>query len=382
MAEIVCLGTAKAAPGRKAWGRLNVAEGARKVSLGVAAINGAGAGPHVVVLANQHGSEINGIESIRRFVEQVDPRKLRGTVFAIASANPKAAMLMNECWPEGQDESLIQKRKGCPYIPEGGDRNSCAYNMNRKWPGRKGSGLLVERVVYEIWNRAVMAPHAKATLLMDLHCHQSPSSIYAACADDVPIGVASGVPNVIRTRSWGSGRQYSYVACRNAGIRSMTVELGGQGVLDETSIEIGRRAIFNMLRFYGLLRDKPEFDARTQLLDPWRGEKEKLPKGKETWKQYEARHDGLVRVLARPFDSVRKGRTVAEILDPFTGQIVERCAAPMSGALYALRLPTLACRKGQRIFDVAAVRRVKPAEYLRSQDLGALRQPPGPPPPG
>ena len=65
-------GSAKAARGQKSWGQLRVREGKKSVRLPVVVIHGAAAGEHAVVLANQHGGEVNGIESIRRFAEEVD----------------------------------------------------------------------------------------------------------------------------------------------------------------------------------------------------------------------------------------------------------------------------------------------------------------------
>lgn len=375
MPNTVRLGTAEAAPGRKAWGQLHVKEGRKRVSIPAVVVHGAAPGRHAVLVANQHGAEINGFESIRRFVEQVNPRQMRGTVFAIPSANPRAAMLMNECWPEDDDESLIGTTVGCPYVGEGEDRNACPYNMNRKWPGRKG-GLLLERVLHEIWNRALCAPHAKADLLMDFHCHHKPSCVYATCADDVPVAAATGVPAVIHLRSWGHGRRTSYVLCRKEGIRSMTLELEGQRAFNEAAVEYGRRAVCNLLRFYEMLDGKQEFDEETVLLDPWRDQKEARPCGRPSIVQAFASADGLVRFLHQPFEPVCKGQIVCEILNPFTGQVAERVPAPLGGTVFAMRPPHAACRKGQALFDVSECKRVNPTEYLAAQDVVALRQRP------
>ena len=74
------LGAAKAKPGEKRWGQLLVREGKESVKLPTCVVNGIGDGEHVVVIANQHGGEINGVESIRLFCEAaseglVCPRK-------------------------------------------------------------------------------------------------------------------------------------------------------------------------------------------------------------------------------------------------------------------------------------------------------------------
>ena len=88
----VAFGTAKASPGHKAWGRLDVAQNGKSTTLPAVVINGARSGRHAVFLANQHGVEVNGIESLRRFCEEVDPARVSGTIFVILSANPRAAI--------------------------------------------------------------------------------------------------------------------------------------------------------------------------------------------------------------------------------------------------------------------------------------------------
>ena len=371
MTTIKC-GTAKASAGEKAWGQLLVRQGAKKVRLPVVVINGRAPGEHVVLMANQHGGEINGVESIRRFAEEVDPRRMKGTVFAFPSANPRAALLKNECWPEDDDPGLVARSKGCPYLPKGGDRSSCNYNMNRKWPG-KTDGLLVERMTYEIWNRGIRAPHARASLVLDFHCHQNPSAIYANTASEVELGVVSGIPVVIHTRG-GAEHMYSTVACGLAGIRGMTLELGGQHVLDPVSIEDGRRAIHNLLKFWGLLPGRLELPHEVFILDPWRNDilKDRAWR-RPSWMSHRARHAGLVMFHKRPYERVRKGEVVASITDPFTGRVAEECRAGMSGSLLSLRVEASVCQKGEALFYISMLRRLRAAAYVRGLSPESLR---------
>lgn len=123
------LGTAKARPGQKAWGQIHVREGRKYVRLPACVIHGARPGEHVVLLANQHGVELNGVEAIRRLCEEIDPKKLKGTVFAVPSANPRAAMLKQQAWIE-------DKPKG--KSADGQDHYRNPYNMNFQWPGKRG----------------------------------------------------------------------------------------------------------------------------------------------------------------------------------------------------------------------------------------------------
>jgi predicted deacylase len=343
---------------------LVVKEGHKSVRIPVAAIHGARPGEHVVVIANQHGGEVNGVEAVRRFCEQADPRRMRGTVIVIPSANPRAAMLMNECWPEDEDESLIARSVGCPYVGPGGNRNNCAYNMNRKWPGRKGAKL-VDRMCYEIWNQAVATPGRKAVLLVDIHCHQYPCEVYARDSLAVDLGVITGIPDVVRTGFDTNIRTSNTVAVEH-GIMGLTIELGGQVVMREESIETGRRAILNLLRFYGMLPWRLELPERTHIHDPWRNDIEKDRRfARSSYAIYKSRHAGLV-ISRRPFfDRVRKGDVICEVLDPYRGRIVEECRAPMSGSIYSYRFRKPVCARGEDLFIIGVDRYVNTAEHVR-----------------
>jgi len=370
------IGTARALPGHKAWGQLRVREGRKQVRLPVVAINGRKDGEHVVVLANQHGGEYNGVEAIRRFCEEADARYMSGTVIAIPSANPLAAMLMNEFYPEDEPRTEIPKYRGGGNRGPEFDRHTCPYNMNRRWPGKKGGGLLVDRMVYEIWHRAVMAPHRTASLLLDIHCHQSPSAVYATFREDVDVGVASGIRNIIFTRSATKPphRPYSRIACYNAGIQALTIELGGQRTFNPVSVEDGRLAIFNLLEFWGVLPGPRQYPDETLILDPWRNDIEERQYARPSYMAYNARNRGLVFEYKSSYDRVRKGELVCHVTDPFTGRIAEECRAPMTGALYTPRRAEAPCEKGDRLFAVSIVKKVRPGEYVKRLDAEYCRR--------
>jgi hypothetical protein len=371
--KMIQCGTAKARSGQKAWGQLVVKRGPKQVRLPVIVINGSAAGEHVVLMANQHGGEINGVEAIRRFAEQVNPRRLKGTIFAIPSANPRAALLANECWPEDDDPGLVAKLRGCPYTGQDQNRNNCKYNMNRKWPG-KPDGLLVERMTYEIWNHAIMAAHARASLVLDFHCHRTPSAVYARIPAEVELGVVSGVPTVIHTRG-GIEHRLAEVVCGLAGVRSLVIELGGQLVLDPVSIEDGRRSIFNLLKFWGMLPGRPQYPRETLILDPWRNDvlKDRTWR-RPSWLDYRVKHTGLVMFHRQPYNLVRKGEIVATVTDPFTGRIVEECRAGMSGVVLNHRISVPVGQKGEAIFRLSMLRqRVRTADYIRRLNPESFR---------
>lgn len=343
--DILSLGTARARPGRKAWGQLRVKEGSQSVTLPVAVIHGARPGSHVVVLANQHGTELNGIEAARQCVETIDPTRLKGSVFVVPSTNPRAALAMQSVWLEGR-------------LPRGMDPYASRYNMNFNWPGKVG-GLLVQRVIHELFRRAILAPHRRADFVLDLHCHQGPTAVYAADRRFADLGVIAGIKNVVITG--GDGKHSCSGVCNAMGIPAMTIELGGQANFSGESIDMGRRAIFNLLKHFGLLSGAPEWPTTSVVLDPWRDHRDRTRTyASPSYMDYTARHAGLVIPRKRHYDTVRKGETVCDILDPYTARIVESCPAAIAGAIYNYRTGgKAACTKGQKLFTVSIARRVQ-----------------------
>lgn len=364
---LVGLGSARVRPGGKAWGQLSVRRGKKSVRLAVGVVHGARPGPHAVLLANQHGAELNGFEAIRRVVEELDPAKLRGTVFALPSMNPRAAMLGEQSWPEKQHARLVRTFGSGPYKNVKGDYRT-AYNLNWLWPGKE-NGSLAERIVFEVWNRAVMAPHRRADLLVDLHAFdiQSPTAVFAE--DDVAtgLGVASGIPYVVKTRFDGHETirvgsftvVSSNTACRELGIPAVTIELSGQRAILPASIDQGRTALLNLLKHAGVLPGRPALPERAYILDPWRDEFADREYARPSHTVHCAKKYGLVIPHRRHYDRVKKGDLVCEVANPYTGQIVERRRVDMSGLLYSMHQGGV-CGRGDRLFIVSTVRTVSP----------------------
>lgn len=339
---------------------MRVREGGRSVRLPVAVIHGARPGDHVVMLANQHGQELNGIEAIRLFVEQVNPRRMTGTVFAIPSANPNAAMLMNEYWPEDVSKPERERYRLGRQRHRHFDRDACPFNMNRLWPGVKGD-TLVARMVYDIWNRAILAPHRRASLVMDFHCHGGPSTISSAFQPEVDLTMVTGLDYALFSRS-GLHRPFCRSACLKAGIQCLTFELEGQRCFNPSAIEHGRRSICNLLKFWGMLPGRLDLPAKkTVILDPYRNSVLKRTFRRPSCVEVTSPCDGLVRVCKPGYAPVRKGEVICEVLDPFTGQIAARARAPMPGRLLTVPPSDPSVRKGDRLFVVSHARTVDTA---------------------
>ena len=357
-------GSAMARPGEKNLGQLHVTRGRKDVRLPVAVVHGARPGKHVVIMANQHGNELIGFEAIRQFIDQVDPRKMKGTVFAILSMNPRAAMLKSSTWPEERHALLVRKFGDGPYEGALGEYES-QQNLNWIWPG-KPNGLLAERIVHEVWTQAVLAPHGKASLVIDIHSlplgFRTP--IFVGEDATARFGIASGIPYIVNMRWPGSGKLKAInVVAREAGIPVITMEPEGQECIVPESVEETRVALFNMLKFLRMLPGKLRLPKKAYILDPWRSQNEKTRR--PTCVIINATRAGILAPHLQQFDLVKKGDLLCELLDIYTGKILDSYRAERSGILYHMSLGGI-CRKGERLFVISDFKMVEPAAFIRA----------------
>lgn len=119
------------------------------VDVPVMVLNGAKEGPTLLLISTQHGTEIQGIEVIRRVMrEQVKPMNLRGAVIAIPVGNPLAFM-------HSQYLSWIDN------LDVGGVRAD------------RPEGNTTERLAHALWKEA----WSKASLIVNIHCNTRPDSL-------------------------------------------------------------------------------------------------------------------------------------------------------------------------------------------------------------
>jgi predicted deacylase len=110
------------------------------LALPVLQVDGAGAGPVLLVLAAVHGDEYEGVETVLRLYRSLRPERLAGSVIMIPAAN------------------LLAYRGGTRVTPEDG------VNMARAFPGNP-DGTPTERLAYHLHHRFI----AQADFLLDLH---------------------------------------------------------------------------------------------------------------------------------------------------------------------------------------------------------------------
>ena len=194
-------------------------------------------GKRLGLQAGVHGDELNGTRLIHRVFETLDPAALSGSVIAVIGAN-STGLLANSRYFQLQHDS-------------GG-----GVDFNRIWPG-KADGNAAEQQVHRIFN-GIWAGNADAVI--DLHTQSTgtayPLYIYAdyrvagvkALAEMIPadiIKIDPGEP--------GAAEQ----AFNDAGMVSITLEIGAAKVYQPELIARALVGIDNVLKNYGMLPENP-----------------------------------------------------------------------------------------------------------------------------
>lgn len=320
----------------KQWTTLTVEGGGQSVDLPLCEIQGAADGPRMVVIANQHGQEVNGVEAVRRFCEEIDPAALRGSVIAIPTMNPRAALNRLQTWDEG---------KGYPaFDPRSPHMYDTPWNLNRLWPGKTG-GTWAEAAVHAVWTRFVK----DADLLVDVHCHMHRSCVYGSSPLNAEFALATGI-DVINVGEAHDPYPMSQDVCERAGIAAFTFELGGQRMFVEQSIEDGRRALYNLLRFIGITEGNLELPDKTLMIRPWPPGEDHATLNPVMYSQL----DGYIVTFADNYAWAETGQLLCHVVDPHTGRVAQEVRAPSAGYVNQLQWYDPICRKGDKIAMIAA----------------------------
>jgi len=205
----------------------------KKVYVPALALDSGRPGPVLLLTAAQHGNEVQGCETIRRFIEIASRELVRGKVFAVPFVNLPA----------------IRDRR--PHInmgPEQAYSDDRGHNMNRTWPGKK-SGNDTARISYAVYQ----AFGDEATHVLDFHCWNGRSAP----------GLLIRTAGALRDLALKIGHRFVIVCppsdytlaghfCATGRI-GMTYEFAGQYLLDEAQMARGLRVVMNLAKLIGLL---------------------------------------------------------------------------------------------------------------------------------
>jgi len=226
------LGTAEAAPGEVAIGRLAVGESrdGTTTALPVAVVNGAGPGETLYLQAASDGDELNGVGVVQRVVSELDPTELAGTILVVGVVNFYGFLA-------GEHRNPIDDTK-----------------INRTYPGDE-AGTSSERIAaatFEVAQRADLALdlHQGSTSRMIEEVRVRCGKRHALHDGCLELARVFGAGHILDRK--GPDGQLAR-AGPDEGVPTVDPELGAAVGWDERSIRTGVEGVANVLKHYGFL---------------------------------------------------------------------------------------------------------------------------------
>lgn len=201
-------------------------------------------GPVVLVVAAQHGNEVQGSEALRRFVLQAGQELQAGKVVGVPFCNLPALRERHHHQRQGSEEPVAQQ-------PE--------HNMNLQWPG-DADGNDTARIAHAVYSTL----GESATHVVDIHCWTRFWAAACLPRSDRPrsleLAAVSALP-FARTnpgRAVAPGTTLIGTYFGDTGRVSLTFELAGQYVIYEPQVALASRCLSNVARFLGMMPGEPE----------------------------------------------------------------------------------------------------------------------------
>jgi hypothetical protein len=186
----------------------------------VLVVNGVGKGPTLCLTGAIHGDELNGIEMIRRVIQDLDPARVNGAVIGVPIVN------------------LEGFRRGSRYLPDRRD-------LNRYFPGNV-TGSSASRIAASLFNSIIR--HCDG--LVDIHTGSlNRTNLPQLRADLRNPGVrefANGFGAFMVLHSPGTAGTLRRAAT-DAGIPAVTLEAGEPGRLQSAQVREGTAGIVRLL---------------------------------------------------------------------------------------------------------------------------------------
>lgn len=250
-----------------------------EVSLPVHVLHGREEGPTVWIDGAIHGDEVVGIEIVRRVLQQVSAREIRGTLIAVPIVNVLGTMT------------------GDRYLPDRRD-------LNRSFPG-SARGSLAARIAHLMMTEIV----AKSDVGIDLHTASDRRSNLPQIRCDLEdertreLGEAFGAPVLYHARLRDGSLRSAAV---DRGARVLLYEAGEAWRFDEWAITAGVDGVLRVLVRLGMIDPPPGLEDPEHPSDVcWRS----------GWVR--ARRTGILRLDAQLGQKVREGERLGELLNSF-----------------------------------------------------------------
>ena len=326
--KIFKVGTASAARGEKVTGTIEVPPGSdAALSIPVAVIHGAKAGPVLALVAGSHGTEYASIIALEKLIALLNPANISGTVIVVPLINiPSFEQKVTHLNP-------VDKK-----------------NMNRFYPG-KIDGTQTERASYLITKQVV----EQCDHLIDLHGGDTDESLRTYSywtktgnerqdQTSREMVLAFGLDHIIISTDRPKDPQASRYLENTATTRgkpSITVEAGHAGTVETDDVNALIDGCLNVMRYLKMI--------------PGAASAVQHPVWIERIATLASEQTGIFYPLAKRGTFVEQGMKVGYVTDYF-GKVSFEARAPVAGIiLYICAVPSMT--KGAPIANIGVVAR-------------------------
>ncbi|WP_226665911.1 succinylglutamate desuccinylase/aspartoacylase family protein [Microbulbifer aggregans] len=189
-------------------------------------VNGAEPGPTLCITAAIHGDELNGIETVRRVMYNLNPETLKGAVIGVPIVNMQGF------------------HRSSRYLTDRRD-------LNRHFPGDR-NGSSASRIARSFFDEVVV--HCNA--IVDLHTgsfyRTNLPQLRGDLTDPKVVKLTKGFGSTVVLHSDGAKGTLRHAAVA-AGIPTVTLEAGAPMVLDELSVSHSVKGIRTLLNQLGMV---------------------------------------------------------------------------------------------------------------------------------
>lgn len=257
---------------------------------------GAKPGPSLCITAAVHGDELNGIETVRRLLHSVDPKKLKGRLVGVPIVNLHGF--------QRQSRYLADRR-----------------DLNRFFPGN-ATGSSASRIAHSLFQEVIR--HCDA--LVDLHTGSFHRTNLPQLRADL------NNPDVLElTKSFGStivlhspgGPGTLRRSTADAGIPAVTLEAGEPLRLQGDAVDHSVKALFTLLDAMGLYRKRSLWGTPepTYYSSAW----------------VRSDHGGILLSNVKLGRRVSEGQRLGTVTDPITNEQMN-ILAPYDGRIIGMAL--------------------------------------------
>jgi predicted deacylase len=299
--------------GTKGWTQLSIMDGlANPIVVPIAVVKGAVAGPILLATAGVHGDEFEGMETIRKLFNELDPAKLQGTFVGIPVINPFAY--------EGQIRET-------PALWDG-------LNLARQFPGSK-QGSPTQQLAYH-WSSFVTRLLGSNDVFIDFHSagtrYEYVSMVgFHQTADSNEINSRNLASVFGMERIWSiPDRPDTHVTFNGyisrRGIPTLATEVRGRGGMTEVDVMELLDGLKRLMIYKKMLADESPIidDFMLETSTVWSSE----------WLWIAA--SGFFRPKVNLGEAVKKDQILGDVID-MLGNVLEVVISPINGDVWGIR---------------------------------------------